>query len=123
MNKYRAKTKFIGYKIGLDDDKMYVGIPEKKLNHTCMVIHDKQYMIIKKGEKPVAKYFQEGKRNENGEKVAPDFYLCYFPWQPYRTKTKKEEINVLNGMLSNLPVDKIRELRAIVEGKIKVKKG
>ena len=116
MNHYTAKTIFSGYKIGLGNPNNYVMVPEKKLDHTCMVRHGGLYMVIKKGTRPVKRHFQEGKRNDTGVKVFPDFYGCYFEWKPYQRKDKTEELSVLNNIVSSLPLDRIRELKEIAIG-------
>ena len=120
MNKYKAKTLILSYKINIDDGKYYVMVPEKKLNHTCMVVHDSLYMIIDKGAKPVTRYYQAGKTDAQGKKIAPDFWGCYFLWSPYKTKKKKEEIRILDNLVNSLSLDKIRELKDIALGIKKV---
>lgn len=115
ISKYRAKTIYHGYKINLvgdDRERLIVGVPEKRLKHTCMVKYDTSYMVVEKGTKPLARYFQEGKKDKDGNSIPgfPDFYLCYFFWKPYQKKAKREEIRALEGLANGLRKDQIQEL-------------
>lgn len=116
MNRYVAKTLFSGYKIGLEVKDMYVMVPDKKLDHTCIVYHDNSYMVIKKGSKPVKRYFQAGKTDETGKKIFPDFWGSYFKYEPYQNKTKKEEVKVIEYIAKSLTLEQIRNLKQIALG-------
>jgi hypothetical protein len=37
---YKPKTTFTGYKIGLENANLYLGIPDKYFKHNCMVEFD-----------------------------------------------------------------------------------
>lgn len=109
-NKYRARTLFSGYKIGLSNPYWYVAVTEKALKHSCMVVFQgdpaemRGYMVIKKGTEPVKKMRQKGVGS------LPDHTLCYFVWKPY---VKKEEIkDVMSGLISKLSPEQRAELRA-----------
>ena len=54
MNKYRPRNGLIkGWQLGLDKDKEYIAVPEKKRTEDVSVEVNKKFMIIKKEEKPV----------------------------------------------------------------------
>lgn len=83
MNKYTAQSLFSGYKIGKKNDYKYVAVPAKKLDHTCMVWFAGEYMIVKKGTKPVYK-----ERFEDHFGREP-YTMHYFKWTPFVRKSEE----------------------------------
>lgn len=77
MSVYKAETLFTGYKLGLKTNKTFVGVPRQKLKEDCVVLHDNQRMVIKKGTKPKTK-----KRFDDKFIVGKKYWLHYFIWKP-----------------------------------------
>jgi hypothetical protein len=93
MSIYNAKTLFTGYKLGLKSDKVFVGVPRQKLKEDCIVKHDKDTMIVKKGTKPKTR-----KRFNDKFVIDKKYWLHYFIWKP---EVKEPEITQEDFQRSN----------------------
>ena len=116
MNIYRTYSTPNGYKIGLDNNYVHVGVDEKQVKgHTCMVklcsknydtgeiTYTGKYMVIPKGRKPLLIEKHDGRHG------LPDHNLWYFRWFPYE---KREEVSVNNTLQSIMTLDRLREMRS-----------
>ena len=84
MNRYTAQSLFSGYKIGKKNNYKYVAVPQKKLDRTCMVFFAGEYMVIKKGTKPVYKEQFEDKFGRD------PYIMYYFRFVPFIKKAHIE---------------------------------
>ncbi len=82
--KYNAKTLFTGYKIGLKNPSLYVGVPKKyfKRKRTIPVRHDGKTKFLTLGKHQQERTFND--RFRPGE----TYTLVYFLWE----KVKKQEV-------------------------------
>lgn len=92
MNRYTAQSLFSGYKIGKKNNYKYVAVPQKKLDHSCMVLFAGEYMVIKKGTQPVYKEVFEDKFGRL------PYTMYYFRFVPY-TKKRNEVVSISEALV------------------------
>lgn len=81
MRKYQTKSKIFGYKIGLNNDNVYIAIPKKYFK-------DGGVQVTCEGETRV--FSEEDKKGEATQKDkfngGMNYTLFYFLWKSYESK-------------------------------------
>ena len=118
MNIYRTYSTPTGFKIGLDNNYLHIGVDEKQVKgHTCMVklctknydtgeiTYTGQYMVVAKGQKPLKI------EKQNGRHGLPDHKLWYYRWIPY---VKKEEVSVNDALQTTITPERLEMARKAI---------